>query len=362
MGSEDVLVEIHPHELRFLFEVKRQSSCSVNLVNKSDQYVAFKVKTTSPKRYCVRPNVGVILPLESCDFIVTMQAPKNASTDLQIKDKFLVQTTVVPFGTADEDIVPAFFSKETGRYVEEKKLKVVLVSMTQPQVEPSINGVLHTKETVGVPVAEEILDNVNEAPNVVNEVHHPLKSSFPLFRGPPATLIESSSSVKECPTVLQDFLVAPNQTSFTLSESASNLQETSSISVESQFASTETSADLKPPPFIYTPAPSEVPSLSDIESTNTYNLHIPHKVTEDVHTLQMKLNNLEVKLEEAETLIVKLGEETRITIQERDKLRKEMVFLKRAGTAQVHSSTGFPLLFVVYMVIVGMSLGYLVHL
>ncbi|CAL4907840.1 unnamed protein product [Urochloa decumbens] len=356
MGSEDVLVEIHPLELRFLFEVKKQSSCSVHLVNKSDQHVAFKVKTTSPKRYCVRPNVGVILPLESRDFTVTMQAPKNASTDLQIKDKFLVQTTVVPFGTTDEDIVPAFFSKETDRYVEEKKLKVILVSMTQPEVEPSINGVLHAKETVGVPVAEEILDNV------VNEVHHSLKASFPPLRGPPATLIEISSFVKECPTVLQDFLVPPNQTSFTLSESAPNLQETSSISVESQFASTETSADLKSPPFEYAPAPSEAPSLSDIESTNTYNLHIPHQVTEDVHTLQMKLNNLEVKLEQAETLIVKLGEETRITIQERDKLRKEMVFLKRAGAAQVHSSTGFPLLFVVYMVIVGMSLGYLLHL
>jgi len=41
-----------------------------------------------------------------------MQAVKNAPPDLQIKDKFLVQTTVVPFGTADEDIVPAFVSMQ----------------------------------------------------------------------------------------------------------------------------------------------------------------------------------------------------------------------------------------------------------
>ncbi|XP_034583996.1 uncharacterized protein [Setaria viridis] len=362
MGSEDALVEIHPRELRFLFEVKKQSSCCVHLVNKSDQYVAFKVKTTSPKRYCVRPNVGVILPLESRDFTVTMQAPKNASPDPQIKDKFLVQTTVVPFGTADEDNVPAFFSKETDRYIEEKKLKVVLVSMTQDQVEQPINGVLHAKEPVGVTVAEEILNNVNEAPNVVNEVRHPLKPSFPPLRGTPATFSEISSSVKQGPTVLQDFLVPPNQTSLTLSESAPSLQETSSISVESQFSSTETSAYLKSPPLEYTPTPSEVPPLSDIESTNTDDLHISHQVTEDVHTLQMKLNNLEVKLEEAETLIVKLREETKITLQERDKLRKEVVFLKKAGAAQVHSSTGFPLLFVVYMAVVGMSLGYLLHL
>ena len=39
-----------------------------------------------------------------------MQALNNAPLDLQTKDKFLVETTVVPFGTADEGIVPAFVS------------------------------------------------------------------------------------------------------------------------------------------------------------------------------------------------------------------------------------------------------------
>jgi hypothetical protein len=117
---------------------------------------------------------------------------------------------------------------------------------------------------------------VNEAPVVVNEVSHPLKAKFPPLRGSPATFSETSAPVKECPTVLQDFLVPSNQSSFTLSESAPNLQETSAISVESQFASTGTSADLKSPPLEYTPAPSEVPSLSDIESTNTDNIHISH--------------------------------------------------------------------------------------
>lgn len=361
MGSEDVLVEIHPRELRFLVEVRKQSSCCIHLVNKSDQYVAFKVKTTYPKKYCVRPNVGVILPLASRDFIVTMQALKNAPLDLQSKDKFLVQTTVVPFGTADEGIVPAFFSKESGQYIEEKKLKVVTISITEPQVEQVINGVPHAKETAGVPVTEQTLDNVNEAPNVVNEVRNSLKASFPSLSGT-ATFNENSSPVNECPTILQDFLVPPKQASFTLSESASNLQETSVASIETQFSSTEASVDLKEsPPLEYTPAPSEVPSLSDKESTNADNVHIP-QVSKDVQNLQMKLNNLEVKLEEAKTLIVKLREANRTTIQERDKLQKEMVFLKRAGAARSQSSTGFPLLFVIYMAVVGISLGYLLPL
>ncbi|XP_073353682.1 uncharacterized protein [Aegilops tauschii subsp. strangulata] len=49
-------------------EVRKQSSCSVHLVNRTDEYVAFKVKTTSPKRYCVRPNIGVILPRATMAF------------------------------------------------------------------------------------------------------------------------------------------------------------------------------------------------------------------------------------------------------------------------------------------------------
>ena len=95
-------------------------------------------------------------------------------------------------------------------------MKVVLVSMTKPQVEQHINGVSHAKETVGVPVTEETLDNVKEVPVVMNEVSDPLKARFSPLRGKPATVSETPAPVKEYPTVLQDFLVPSNQSSFTL--------------------------------------------------------------------------------------------------------------------------------------------------
>lgn len=41
---------------------------------------------------------------------VTMQAQRTAPPDMQLKDKFLVQTTVVPYGTSDEDLVPSYVS------------------------------------------------------------------------------------------------------------------------------------------------------------------------------------------------------------------------------------------------------------
>lgn len=42
--------------------------------------------------------------LHSLVDVVTMQAQHVAPPDRQCKDKFLIQSTVVPFGTTEEDI------------------------------------------------------------------------------------------------------------------------------------------------------------------------------------------------------------------------------------------------------------------
>ncbi|AQK50764.1 Vesicle-associated protein 1-1 [Zea mays] len=63
------LLRVDPLELRFPFELKKQISCSMQLSNHTDDYIAFKVKTTSPKKYSVRPNTGVVLPRSTCDVV-----------------------------------------------------------------------------------------------------------------------------------------------------------------------------------------------------------------------------------------------------------------------------------------------------
>ncbi|XP_011031863.1 PREDICTED: vesicle-associated protein 1-2-like [Populus euphratica] len=131
MGAGELL-SIEPLELKFPFELKKQISCSLQLSNKSDNYVAFKVKTTNPKKYCVRPNAGVVLPRSNCDVIVTMQAQKEAPTDMQCKDKFLLQSVKTNDGVTAKDINAEMFSKEAGHHVEECKLRVLYVSPPQP--------------------------------------------------------------------------------------------------------------------------------------------------------------------------------------------------------------------------------------
>ncbi|GFQ04371.1 vesicle-associated protein 2-2 [Phtheirospermum japonicum] len=127
------LVEIEPHELNFKFEAEKQISCVGHLANVTDQYVAFKFKTTSPKKYFVRPNVGIIKPKSTCEFTVTMQAQKSAPPEMQCKDKFLIQSTVVPFSTTEDEITPGMFVKDNSKHIEEAKITVALADVVLKQ-------------------------------------------------------------------------------------------------------------------------------------------------------------------------------------------------------------------------------------
>ncbi|GLJ45069.1 hypothetical protein SUGI_0948740 [Cryptomeria japonica] len=125
------LVTIQPGELKFPFKLKQQSLCSFQLINNTDNYLVFKVKTTSTKKYAVRPNRGVVLPKATCNVTVTMQAPKEAPPGMQCKDRFLVQSVIAPSGATVKDITSDMFNKEPCRVIEENKLRVLYVAPPQ---------------------------------------------------------------------------------------------------------------------------------------------------------------------------------------------------------------------------------------
>ncbi|KAE9618994.1 hypothetical protein Lal_00047357 [Lupinus albus] len=134
------LLQIEPKELQFIFELKKQSTCSIQLTNNTKHYVAFKVKTTSPKKYSVRPNVGILTPKSTCEFIVTMQAQLEGPADTAFKDKFLIQSTLVPAETTSDDVNSSLFVKDGSRYIEENKMKVALISPPSSSKLSPING------------------------------------------------------------------------------------------------------------------------------------------------------------------------------------------------------------------------------
>uniref|UniRef100_A0ACD5UCU7 Uncharacterized protein n=1 Tax=Avena sativa TaxID=4498 RepID=A0ACD5UCU7_AVESA len=130
------LLRVSPSELKIPYEVKRQRSCCMQLVNKTDKYVAFKVKTTNPRKYSVRHTCGILLPRSSCSVTVTMQAPKEVQLDYHCKDKFLVQSAVARDGATMRDFVPELFTRAPGRLIEEFKLRVVYIAANPPSPVP----------------------------------------------------------------------------------------------------------------------------------------------------------------------------------------------------------------------------------
>lgn len=89
-------VKVFPNNVSFLFELNRELFSTISLYNPTEKRVAFKVKTTSPDKYCVRPCTGVLDPENSLDLQVILRAFDTIPDDIEgCFDKFLVQSTAV---------------------------------------------------------------------------------------------------------------------------------------------------------------------------------------------------------------------------------------------------------------------------
>ncbi|KAG9315775.1 PapD-like protein [Chiua virens] len=97
--------------------------------NQNTSPVAFKVKTTAPKLYCVRPNSGRIEPGDSVEVSVMLQPMKDEPLlSVKCKDKFLIQSTLITPEKETKDLqdiwnVPSGAGEEWK--VHQQKLRVV---------------------------------------------------------------------------------------------------------------------------------------------------------------------------------------------------------------------------------------------
>ncbi|KHN93880.1 Vesicle-associated membrane protein [Metarhizium album ARSEF 1941] len=114
-------VDILPLELNFTRPFTIEVSRTLTIRNTSSSPLAFKVKTTAPKQYCVRPNAGRIEPGSAFDVTVLLQAMKqDPPLDAKCRDKFLVQCAPI---TSDKDfssIASVLESADRATLVERK--------------------------------------------------------------------------------------------------------------------------------------------------------------------------------------------------------------------------------------------------
>lgn len=127
----DNFVVVSPAELKFRFELKKNIPVTLTLQNPTSDKVAFKVKTTSPKKYCVRPSHGFVDPNSSKEVQVIMQQQREYPANFaDCKDKFLVQCVKAP---ADAKEVGAdLFDASKSKDIRQTKLRVVLVGPPKP--------------------------------------------------------------------------------------------------------------------------------------------------------------------------------------------------------------------------------------
>nr|XP_010585432.1 vesicle-associated membrane protein-associated protein A [Loxodonta africana] len=101
---EQILVLDPPTDLKFKGPFTDVVTTNLKLRNPSDRKVCFKVKTTAPRRYCVRPNSGIIDPGLTVTVSVMLQ-PFDYDPNEKSKHKFMVQTIFAPPNTSDMDAV-----------------------------------------------------------------------------------------------------------------------------------------------------------------------------------------------------------------------------------------------------------------
>lgn len=96
MAFKEQALRLEPStELRFKGPFTDVVIADLNLTNPTDRRICFKVKTTAPKRYCVRPNSGILEPRKSIVVAVMLQ-PFEYDPNEKNKHKFMVQSMFAP--------------------------------------------------------------------------------------------------------------------------------------------------------------------------------------------------------------------------------------------------------------------------
>eukprot|EP00164_Ancoracysta_twista_P006555 GFYU01009145.1.p1 GENE.GFYU01009145.1~~GFYU01009145.1.p1 ORF type:complete len:249 (-),score=53.82 GFYU01009145.1:230-976(-) len=115
-------MEIRPVHLEF--ELWKNAACTrhLEILNTGSKSLGFKVKTTAPRRYCVRPNQGLVEAGAKLQVSIVLQAFKELPEDIKCKDKFLVQGFFVDNDADASD--PATLQKAT---LMDQKLKCTWV-------------------------------------------------------------------------------------------------------------------------------------------------------------------------------------------------------------------------------------------
>ncbi|KGU05092.1 hypothetical protein MEM_04892 [Candida albicans L26] len=120
-------MDVSPNNLEFTGSFTKQITEYLTLSNPTNTPLAFKVKTTAPKLYCVRPNASIVQPGDSLQISIILQGfSQPLPNDYKCKDKFLLVSVPAP-NSIDPSKVGESWSQLEAQFkpqVVSKKLRV----------------------------------------------------------------------------------------------------------------------------------------------------------------------------------------------------------------------------------------------
>ena len=97
VDPESPILEITPGDIKLTLQLNKDQLFELKLRNLTTSNVAYKIKTTAPERYQVRPIQSFIQPLETATCVVALKSITQypAPDDVKaLKHKFLVQSVI----------------------------------------------------------------------------------------------------------------------------------------------------------------------------------------------------------------------------------------------------------------------------
>ncbi|KAG1468914.1 hypothetical protein G6F56_003564 [Rhizopus delemar] len=152
LDVEDVVLFERPLARRFV-------SKNVQITNPHSKPVAFKVKTTAPKLYCVRPNSDIIPAKGTTTVQVIHQGfPAEPPADFKCKDKFLFVSVLADGELESKDVKEIWNQVEVRNkgLIHQQKLRVEYVyALPERQQQPVPIEVPDSPEEVEAVLSQE---------------------------------------------------------------------------------------------------------------------------------------------------------------------------------------------------------------
>lgn len=136
--SEDV-IKVDPLEMRFRIDAENGASSSLNLVNFTDEYVAYKI---SKKNSTIMYTRNIIGPRRTC----VIDIKREESESMQCDDRFLVHSTVVTQFFDTTDFTDDMFERRDGRRINEVEVGSVAATPSQLELSEELNLVTTSGE------------------------------------------------------------------------------------------------------------------------------------------------------------------------------------------------------------------------